>query len=187
MLDACAELIDEVGYEGITTTLIAERATVAVGSLYQFFPDKKAVVQALTLRNLEYYLSRVDERIKAADPRSWWETVDTMIDLYLEMHRELPGFQSVHFGDIIDPHLMHEDKNSNTLISEGVAQALNQQFGLPYDDIILPVQLATDSVDAGLKLAFRRDPGGDEKTIAEVKDMVRLYLSNRFDANNVAR
>ncbi|HEX8865495.1 MAG TPA: TetR/AcrR family transcriptional regulator, partial [Lentzea sp.] len=32
MLEACATLIDEVGYDGVTTTLIAERAGVAVGS-----------------------------------------------------------------------------------------------------------------------------------------------------------
>jgi len=47
MLDACAELVDEVGYEGLTTTLLAERAEVAIGSVYQFFPDKRAIVQAL--------------------------------------------------------------------------------------------------------------------------------------------
>ena len=48
MLDACAELIDEVGYDGLTTTLLAERAGVAIGSVYQFFPDKRAIVAALT-------------------------------------------------------------------------------------------------------------------------------------------
>ena len=62
MLDACAELVDEVGYEGLTTTLLAERAEVAIGSVYQFFPDKRAVVQALTLRNLEAYLGRLSKR-----------------------------------------------------------------------------------------------------------------------------
>src|SRR4029450_9420731 len=50
MLDACAELVDEVGYEGLTTTLLAERAEVAIGSVYQFFPDKRALVHALALR-----------------------------------------------------------------------------------------------------------------------------------------
>ena len=62
MLDACAELVDEVGYEGLTTTLLAERAGVAIGSVYQFFPDKRAIVQALTLRNIEAYLERLATR-----------------------------------------------------------------------------------------------------------------------------
>ncbi len=67
MLDACAELVDEVGYEGLTTTLLAERAEVAIGSVYQFFPDKRAIVQALTLRTMEAYLQRLDERFAGDD------------------------------------------------------------------------------------------------------------------------
>src|SRR5436305_13842349 len=63
MLDACAELIDDLGYDGLTTTLLAERAGVAIGSVYQFFPDKRAIVQALTMRNLEAYLQRLGSRI----------------------------------------------------------------------------------------------------------------------------
>jgi AcrR family transcriptional regulator len=35
MLDACAQLVDEVGYDGLTTTLLAERAGVAIGSVYR--------------------------------------------------------------------------------------------------------------------------------------------------------
>lgn len=38
MLDACAELLDEAGYDALSTTRIAERASVAIGSVYQFFP-----------------------------------------------------------------------------------------------------------------------------------------------------
>ena len=67
MLDACAELVDEVGYEGLTTTLLAERAEVAIGSVYQFFPDKRAIVQALALRNMEAYLDRLSTRFAAGN------------------------------------------------------------------------------------------------------------------------
>ncbi|HEY8481182.1 MAG TPA: TetR family transcriptional regulator, partial [Spirillospora sp.] len=35
MLDACAEILDEDGYDGLTTTRIAQRADVAIGSVYQ--------------------------------------------------------------------------------------------------------------------------------------------------------
>src|SRR3954449_4102546 len=71
MLDACAELVDQVGYDGLTTTLLAERAGVAIGSVYQFFPDKRAIVQALTLRNLDAYLDRLSKRISDGQLRNW--------------------------------------------------------------------------------------------------------------------
>src|SRR5213592_4347702 len=80
MLDACAELVDEIGYEALTTTLLAERAGVAIGSVYQFFPDKRALVQALTMRHLETYLARVTARLDGAPLSHWWEAVDAAID-----------------------------------------------------------------------------------------------------------
>jgi AcrR family transcriptional regulator len=96
MLDACAELVDEIGYEALTTTLLAERAGVAIGSIYQFFPDKRAVVQALTLRNLEAYLDRLAARFTNTEFSQWWDGVDAAIDEYIAMHRDVPGFRTLH-------------------------------------------------------------------------------------------
>src|SRR5579883_11964 len=53
ILDAAAEVFDEVGYEAATTHAIASRAHTAIGSLYQFFPDKLAIFHALELRHIE--------------------------------------------------------------------------------------------------------------------------------------
>jgi AcrR family transcriptional regulator/transposase-like protein len=53
ILDAAAEVFDEVGYEAATTHAIASRADTAIGSLYQFFPDKLAIFHALELRHVE--------------------------------------------------------------------------------------------------------------------------------------
>lgn len=53
ILDAAAAVFDEVGYETATTHQIAERAGTAVGSLYQFFPNKAAIFNAMELRHVE--------------------------------------------------------------------------------------------------------------------------------------
>lgn len=53
ILDAAAQLFAEVGYETATTNAIAARAEVPIGSLYQFFPNKEAVIDALTIRYAE--------------------------------------------------------------------------------------------------------------------------------------
>ena len=83
MLDACAELIGEIGYEQVTTTLIARRAKVAIGSLYQFFPDKTAVARALVDRNVERYLEELGAQLATNPSEHWWEAVDTAIDRYV--------------------------------------------------------------------------------------------------------
>ncbi|WP_443689862.1 TetR family transcriptional regulator [Nostoc mirabile] len=53
ILDAAAAVFDEVGYEAATTHLIAAKAGTAIGSLYQFFPDKAAIFKAMELRHTE--------------------------------------------------------------------------------------------------------------------------------------
>lgn len=53
ILDAAAAVFDEVGYEAATTHLIATKAGTAIGSLYQFFPDKAAIFNAMELRHVE--------------------------------------------------------------------------------------------------------------------------------------
>jgi len=72
ILDAAAAVFDEVGYEAATTHLIAAKAGTAIGSLYQFFPDKAAIFKAMELRHTE--------RVKAM-----WSQVDipTIVQLPL--------------------------------------------------------------------------------------------------------
>lgn len=53
ILEAAAEVFAEVGYEAATTHAIASRAGTAIGSLYQFFPDKLAIFHALEERHME--------------------------------------------------------------------------------------------------------------------------------------
>lgn len=47
ILQAAAALLAERGYGGVTTNAIAERAGVSIGSLYQYFPDKGAILSVL--------------------------------------------------------------------------------------------------------------------------------------------
>jgi AcrR family transcriptional regulator len=182
MLDACAELVDEIGYETLTTTLLAERAGVAIGSVYQFFPDKRAIVQALTLRNLEAYLSRLSARSAAVEFAHWWDVVDAAIDEYIAMHREVPGFRTLHFGDVVDVHLLDAERDNNTIIAEQLAALLVEQFGAvagPRLDFALAI--AVEAGDALIKLAFRRDPEGDPAVLAEAKALIREYLQRHVN------
>lgn len=179
MLDACAELVDQVGYEGLTTTVLAERAGVAIGSVYQFFPDKRAVVQALTLRNLEVYFARISARFAAGNLANWWDGVDAVIDEYTDMHRTVPGFRVLHFGDVVDPHLLDSVKDNNGVIASQLCDLLVAHFAVPAGpQLDFAVMIAVETGDALIKLAFRRDPEGDQSVLAEAKTIIREYLSH---------
>jgi AcrR family transcriptional regulator len=181
MLDACAGLVDEIGYEALTTTLLAERAGVAIGSIYQFFPDKRAVVQALTLRNLEAYLERLTGRFAASTFVNWWDGVDASIDEYIAMHREVPGFRTLHFGDVVDVHLLDEDLDNNSVIAGALAALLASTFEMENTERLdFSLMIAVETADALIKLAFRRDPNGDARVLSEVKSVIREYLERAF-------
>ena len=66
LLDAAAEVIAEVGVEGASTNAIAARAQTSVGSLYQFFPNKDAVVRALAARYAAE-IERLKDRVMAPE------------------------------------------------------------------------------------------------------------------------
>ncbi|MEV0730359.1 TetR family transcriptional regulator [Polymorphospora sp. 2-325] len=184
MLDACAVLVDEVGYDGLTTTLLAERAGVAIGSVYQFFPDKRAIVQALTLRNMEAYLQRLSARFGQGDLENWWDGVDAGIDEYISMHRSLPGFRTLHFGDIVDVHLLDDERDNNAVIAEELARVLVEQFGVADEPRLrFALEIAVESADALIKLAFRRDPEGDDEVLGEAKALIREYLHRHVDVS----
>jgi AcrR family transcriptional regulator len=185
MLDACAELVDKVGYEALTTTMLAERAGVAIGSVYQFFPDKRAIVQALTQRNLEAYLERITARFANNRFGHWWDVVDAGIDEYIDMHRHVPGFRTLHFGDVVDVHLLDAERDNNTIIAERLAGLLVDQIGAtagPRLDFALAI--AVEAGDALIKMAFRRDPEGDEAVLAEAKTLIRDYLQRHVNTIN---
>jgi AcrR family transcriptional regulator len=186
MLDACAELVDEVGYEALTTTLLAERAEVAIGSVYQFFPDKRAIVQALTLRNLEAYLARLSARSEAVEFAHWWDVVDAAIDEYISMHRDVAGFRTLHFGDVVDVHLLDAERDNNTIIAEQLAALLVRHFGAAAGARLdFALAIAVEAGDALIKLAFRRDPEGDPEVLTEAKALIREYLHRHV--NTISR
>ena len=181
MLEACAALIDELGYDGVTTTLIAERAGVAVGSLYQFFPDKRAVVQALTKRNLDHFTAEIERKLDWTNLEYWWHGVDTIIDIYVEMYRTIPGFSSVRFGDVIDLRFIDDQRDNNTVITEQIAHVVATKHNLPVESLFRQITVAADIGDAILALAFRRKLFPEQDMIDEAKRVVRDYLASQTD------
>ena len=181
MLDACAELIDEIGYSRLTTTLLAERAGVAIGSVYQFFPDKRAVVQALTQRNQETFLQRLTDRFASGDFTDWWDGVDAGIDEYIAMYRTVPGFRTLHLGDVVDGHLPDDDRDGNAAITDRLTPVLVELIGAAdVPRLRFALRIAIEAADALIKLAFRRMPDGDERVLAEAKTLIREYLHRQL-------
>ena len=63
LLDEAARLFSERGYHATTTNHVAEAAGVSVGSLYQYFPNKDALVVAVAERHLDKAIAELDDLV----------------------------------------------------------------------------------------------------------------------------
>ncbi len=186
MLDACAQLLDEVGYDELTTSQVAKRAGVPIGTLYQFFEGKQALARALARRNLDLFLDRLHARFAAAPAvETWADAASVVVAEFVAMKRDVPGFAVVDFGDaragkefLLDAERAVEN---NWLVAERLKQLGVEDLGLadgPEVDRALLV--AVEAADSVLRLAFRYRPGGDPELIAEADVLLRSYLGTRL-------
>jgi AcrR family transcriptional regulator len=181
MLDVCATLLDQVGYESLTTKAIAERAGISIGSVYQYFPDKKSMVRSLAVRYLDEFLQRLYQALSGAPLREWRQLVDGMLRVYADMLDASPGFRAIRIGPAHDPYIMQPDEDNATVIAAGTRELFRGQVELPEEprvERILVVALTMG--DALLQLAYRRDPAGDREILAELTSVVTRYLDQEL-------
>jgi len=96
ILDAAADLIAEVGYDAVTTNAIALRAGTSIGSLYQFFPNKETLVQALAERyrgDLQTLLD--DALLQATGPFRFAEQLELLIDSVVAFSVQNAAFETL--------------------------------------------------------------------------------------------
>lgn len=87
MLDATAHVLKQVGYERATTNRIAAAAGVSIGSLYQYFPNKEALVGALVARHNRDMLELLRIKIEDSAQLSLAASVRTMMTAILTAHQ----------------------------------------------------------------------------------------------------
>ena len=96
ILDAAEHEFAEQGYEAATTEAIAFRAGTSIGSLYQFFPNKRALFDAIAERYLggvEIFFA--DLIAQGAGRLSWPALMDATIDAFWAFARGSKAFRAV--------------------------------------------------------------------------------------------
>src|SRR6266581_28104 len=106
ILQAAGALFAERGYDKVTTNMIAARAGVSPGSLYQFFPNKEAIAQAFAADATEH-LHRVYDTLLSSEvmilPLQVF--VDTFVDVIIAFNRNYPGYLALELGSTLSSSL----------------------------------------------------------------------------------
>lgn len=181
LLDAAAQVVDEIGFERLTTAMVAERAGASIGTVYRYFPDRIAVLQSLSARSLAQFLQRVGPALTEPVRANWWEAVSAVFDDAVNAFGSEPGFRSLRFGDVIDVHPSKDDRSGNSIMTEEIASVLSSAYGLPNgEDLLLRVEVAVTMADALLARAFAQNRSGDATFIEEARAVVRSYLVSHY-------
>ena len=95
IVEATARLLVERGYEGATTRRVADRAGVSVGSLYQYFPSRDALVTAVIERHVGEVLERIGGELRRLETAPLDRAIRQLVDTILELHDDDPGLHVI--------------------------------------------------------------------------------------------
>lgn len=177
ILDAAGKLIAERGYEAMSTSHIARHAGCSQGALYQLFADKRAVVRALSARNLDRYIARLNEAMGGGNVDDRERGVDLAVDVFVQMCREDPGFRTVRFGDVVDVHLLDPDGDNDSILATRLTELMKGGLGMAADERLhMAVVMAIKIADGLLRYAFARDAHGEQTVVDHTKALLRAHF-----------
>jgi AcrR family transcriptional regulator len=137
ILEAAARILDRLGWGGFTTNAVAEVAGVSIGSLYQYFPNKLALIEALQQRHFDEVLSA----LRCADEQiSRMKRVESLVSGMIAAHSVHPSLHRV---------LLEEVPRGKTL------RAIHQKFEKEYWALYTKLIAANDTSSGNPRTAIR--------------------------------
>ena len=166
ILVASAQVFHEAGYTSATTNDIALEARISVGSLYQYFPNKDAILVALTRHHIDTATAGLVSLVSALSPEDGIrETFRTVVDFLVEQH----DLDELHLLVMHQAPRTHEISlaldEARTRLVEMTAHFLAVQ--LPDDrERLLAARMVVATIDAGVHDVILREPRGAARQAA---------------------
>jgi AcrR family transcriptional regulator len=150
ILEAAAQLFNRHGYRETTTNKIAERAGVSIGSLYQYFPNKDALLVALA----EHYLTEAGRQVAAVFARAaehrpgLYELLTELVRCVADLHTDRPDLHRLLFDHSPrTPELVTRFRQAEQHLATSLAGEL-RRLGAGGPDPHLNALLAVQGIEA---------------------------------------
>ncbi len=181
ILASTAGLLDEVGFDELTTNLIAQRADVNVASLYKYFPNKYAVLTALAEKMRDEQLELLSERLRPQG--DWRGELEALLDSYVELFLSRPGFAELAVVLSSSPSLRGVDEASLAAEARVIAERV-VAYGIEGTraDREAIARVMLEAARGVLPLVRRAAPAGRRRLMRELRRMLEAYLASYIDA-----
>ncbi|HWP06119.1 MAG TPA: TetR/AcrR family transcriptional regulator [Polyangiaceae bacterium] len=191
ILEAMVQILDREGLEAATMARIAEVAGVSVGSIYQYFSHRDAILNALQDREFERALKLIQEMLADGNlAQSPEQTVTAVVRGLALIYRSCPGLHRVLAMDGLRVAKADRVHAFDLRVLEIVRHFLRASSApLRRTSIDAAAFVALQSVRATmLAWILERPPGFDEETLVqEVTDLVLRYLVRDTEGEDWAR
>jgi len=188
IVDAAAQLFAEADFPNVTVDAIAQRAGTPIGSVYQFFEDKRAIFAAVMARSNQRAREVLDLLLRPAEAAEAGAAsvplpalLDAVIDAYVLLQRSDPAIRAANRNLTYLGELVAEEEAMQRQLAARTTTLLAAYF--PGSDARTRKLVATTVVDvvtSFLILADRRDTPMARRQLEECKTMVRLYVEARL-------
>lgn len=179
ILEATAQLLDQTPVDRITTAAIAETAGVPIGSVYQYFPNKLAVLAELTRRVMEQ-VDTTTASLFAEDfvILPWDQAIDRAVDATIEGYAQQPGYVSLLLSVRPTAEFREITDESNDRVAALMALHPGLQSAIPADRIELVTRSAIKAANALQDWALSIDDADvAAEIVEEMKTVLKGYLA----------
>jgi len=179
ILEATAQVLVEEGYDKTSTNRVAKRAGVSIGSLYQYFPNKEALVGELVDRYSRQITELVVAELAAHATEGPAVVAPRLVTAMIDIKRENPDLARVLRDQIPRVGRMQQyEKNLEQIIGAAAAYLAQHRDALRVDDVQTAAFIVVHTVDAATHAGVCGSPDTLDPEVlgAHVSDLILSYL-----------
>ena len=173
LLETAATVFAEVGYEAATMTAIAERSGASIGCMYQYFPDKAALANALHSQHGEEIGQHWAPLIQSAKELTIPQFVDSLIERMVEFVKARPAYLPL----LAAPIKLTRNPVARQKLRDQFAEAfIKKNPALSKEKALLAANVVLQILKGMVTLYAEASTKGRTDVIAEFKQVLLSYL-----------
>jgi AcrR family transcriptional regulator len=179
LVEATARVLVDEGYERASTNRIAAVAGVSIGSLYQYFPSKEALVAALIDRHMAHMTALLEASIDSVRGASLPVATRTLVDVMIAAHAHNPKLHKVVAEQVPRVGRLNRSHDIERQMAERIHAVLSSRRGeIRPENLDLAVFLIVSVVESLTHRATVDNAGAfdTEELACEVTDLVLRYV-----------
>ncbi|MCR9222306.1 MAG: TetR family transcriptional regulator [Alphaproteobacteria bacterium] len=179
LLAAAEGLIAETGADALKMNAVAERAGVPIGSLYQYFPDKSALMHALADRSFAECRRCIEEALAPVrTPEELAAAFDDLIEEYYAIFRAEPVIRDIRSGALADKALQalerEDGRRTGALLADALARV---KPAADRETLFVAAYLIMQFGETTMRLALAEDRATADALVAAYKRMALAEIA----------